>query len=57
MPGRIHVQTAAERAAWLRDREADRLAGRAIPATPVALAPAAPSAVVAAGHVHDGAAR
>ena len=57
MPARLHVQTAAERTAWLSDREADRLAGRAISPTPVEIAPTA-SAVVAEdhqpGHVHTG---
>ena len=50
MPAHLHVQTPAERTAWLRDREADRFAGRAIPPTPVALVPARPEAVVAADH-------
>lgn len=47
MPARLHVQTAAERAAWHAEREADRLAGRGIPATPVAL-----SAPAAETHAH-----
>ena len=37
MPARLHVQTPAERTAWHTAREDDRLAGRAIPATPVVL--------------------
>jgi hypothetical protein len=41
------VQTAAERAAWHAAREEDRLAGRSIPATPVAL-----SAPAAESHAH-----
>lgn len=41
MPARIHVQTAAERAAWHAERESDRLAGRGIPAQPVPVGPAA----------------
>lgn len=46
MPARIHVQTPEERAAWLQAREAERLAGTAIPATPVTLAVAPPQAAV-----------
>jgi cytochrome c oxidase subunit 2 len=56
MPGRLHVQTPEQRAAWLAEREAARLAGTAIPATPVVYAAGPAPAPLSTAQARPGAA-